>query len=240
MSRRRPASTQPRRRPSGERDALRRRQFGLAVLALGSLGAAACSGVGRTHVEQGERVDTGRSQFDNYFREVVRYRERVDAVAGDDLFSMREPLVEQLDVEVDAGLGELLSATRARVEKVRGYGVRLSLYLAPGAELEIVRGDVAIDDEDESLIEAIEASAKVAATSFADYSALLEEGSDLERRRATLADKIDGLPRKFAAKTDLMEDEIVGAGRVLRASERALLAKTQVVSHFLLGLSSAV
>jgi len=193
-----------------------------------------------TKVESGERVNTGRGRFDSYFREVQDLHERVQDLKDDDLFALREPLVAQLDVEVDVGLGNLMLATQKRVSKVKGYGVRLSLHLAPAARLEIARGGVEINDKDEKLIKAIESSAKTAMTSFADYTKLLEEVSQLEVERAKLADRIDSLPKQFASKKGMIEDEIVGAGRVLRDSERTLLAKTQVISHFLLGLSTAV
>jgi len=199
-----------------------------------------CSKVGRTDVETGGRVNTGRARFDNYFREVQRFKKRVEKLERDDLFVLREPLIEELDVDADVALGPLMTATRERVKKFRGYGVMLSLHIAPDAELQVVRGDVEIDQKDERLIKAIETAAKSAMTSFSDYTELLEEMSALEVQRAELADRIDSLPKKFEARKGMIEDEIVGAGRVLRGSERTLLSKTQVISHFLVGLSSAI
>lgn len=203
-------------------------------------GVTGCSKVGRTNVETGSRVNTGRARFDNYFREVQQFKKRVDKLESDDLFTVREPLIEELDVDVDVALGPLMSATTKRVKKVRGYGVMLSLHLAPDAKLQIVRGDVEIDDKDERLIKAIEVSAKSAMSSFGDYTALLEEVSALDAERAKLADRIDSLPKQFESKKGMIEDEIVGAGRVLRQTEKTLLLKTQVLSHFLVGLSAAV
>ncbi len=188
-------------------------------------------------IEQGEPVDTGRRRFDAYFEAVGALRDKVDKLDSD-LFPLRQPLVEELDLSVDVALGDLLDATRKRVGKMGDFGVTMTLRLRPTPTVVDERGELEADDKQESLIKAIEESANRAMQSFADYSALLDQANELDNKRAELAERIDKLPPDV--DKDLVEREIVGAGIVLRESEKRLIKDTRTISHFLVGLVASV
>jgi vacuolar-type H+-ATPase subunit I/STV1 len=208
------------------------------LLAL-SLTTAACAGSRDSLLEQGERVDTGRREYDDYFGSVAELREQVDRIDSD-MFKIRERLVEEMNLDVDIAIGHLLQATRERVNKAKDYGTALSLQLSPAPKIVIERGKLEAEDKDENLFTAIEQSAERAMDKYKAHAQLLELASELEAKRPTLADKIDKLPKNMADKKDLIETEIVAAGRVLSTAESKLLRVTRTLSHFLVGLVEAV
>lgn len=211
-----------------------RRTLG-ALLSLALL--AGCIGGRDSLIEKGERVETGRRQFDAYFEEVGDLRDAVEKL-DPDLFPLRQPLVEELDLSVDVALGDLLDATQKRVTKVRDFGISMTLQLRPTPRVIDERGELEADDKQETLIKAIEESANRAMQSYTQYSELLEKANELGKQRADLADRIDKLPP--TVDKDLVEREIVGAGVVIRDAENKLLRNTRTISHFLVGLVTSV
>jgi hypothetical protein len=219
-----------------------RRQFStIMVLGPSLFGSSVLGGCFLTtkssKLEDGERVDTGRKSFDDYFAQVADLRDKVKELDSD-LFPIRRPLVEEMDLDVDVALGRLLDETRKRVGKFKDYGITLSLLLRPTPKVLEERGSLEADQKDETLIKAIEESAVLAMQTFREYSMLLDQADALDKQRGPLADTIDKLP----PDTDkgLVEREIVGAGRVLDKAEQKLLRDTRTLSHFLVGLVDAV
>ena len=208
------------------------------VLAMGVL-LSGCLSVTESKLEKGESVDVGRRQFDTYFEEVAALRDEV-ADLDRDLFPMREPLVDQLDVGVDAPIGTLMEKTHKRVEKVRDFGIMLSLRLTPTPKILMVKGEVEVDDRDQPLFDAIEKSATIAMAEFRKHTELLEKAAALEARRAKLAEELTDLPPRLEPQREVIETEILGAGRILRSAEKNLLLNTRTISHYLVALSDAV
>jgi hypothetical protein len=208
----------------------------LAILAV--LGAAACAASNESLLEKGEAVKVGRRNYDDYFAEVARVRDKVEGFDSD-LFPVREPLVEALDVSVDTSLSELMVATRKRVGKFKDYGVTLNLRLAPNPILIVQTGELAADERDEGLLKAVQEAASRGLSTYREYAQLLALIADLDGQRQQLADGLDKLPPDFADK-GLVEDEIVGAGQVLHSAERKLLRDSRSLSHFMIALSEAV
>ncbi|MCA9621090.1 MAG: hypothetical protein KC731_18840 [Myxococcales bacterium] len=210
----------------------------LAPLVALLLALPGCFGGGKSQIEANERVETGRREFDSYFADVDAIRDEVEKLDAD-MYEVRERLVDELAVNPDISLGALLEKTKKRVEKAKGYGTSLTLALSPSPHIIAVAGESS-DDRDDQLGTAIEQSAQRAFDTFKSRSVLLEQVADLDRKRGELADRIDNLPKRFEDKKSLMEEEIVGAGRVLRSVEKRLLKDTRTLSHFLVGLSVAV
>jgi hypothetical protein len=210
----------------------------IVLLALVVL-AAGCFSATSSKLEAGESVEVGRRPFDTYFEEVAAFRDEVKRLDAD-LFPMREPLVEQLDVSVDAAIGSLMDATSKRVSKGRDFGVMLSLRLTPTPKILVVKGDVDVDDRDQRLFDAIEKSAAIAMAAFRKHTELLEKIAALEERRAKLAEQLEALPPRMEDKRDVIQAEILGAGRILRQAESSLLRNTRTISHYLVALSNAV
>jgi len=198
----------------------------------------ACAASNQSLLEQGESVDTGRRSFDEYFEAVAELRDEVDGL-DEELFELREPMIEVLETDVEISLPALLDETRRRAGKFRDFGVTLNLRLTPNPKLVRAHGELEPDDKQLSLLAAVEESAHRGMKAFRQYSELLERAVGLEAKRSELAEQIDRLPEHFA-KRDLVETEIVGAGRVLRQIETKLTKDTRTISHFMLGLAAAV
>ena len=197
-----------------------------------------CFGHTESLIVQDQRVDSGRREFDSYFEEVDDLRDQVEQLDSD-MFAVRERLVEELDVSPDIALGTLLEKTRKRVEKAKGYGTALTLTLSPRPRIIVIAGEAG-DERDDRFGTAVEQSAEKALAKFKAYTELLELASALDSRRNELAERIDKLPKQYQDKRDLLETEIVGAGEVLRDVESKLLRDTRTLSHFLVGLTTAV
>lgn len=210
----------------------------IAALAL-MTATAGCLSVTTSSLEKGESVEVGRRPFDTYFEEVAALRDEL-ADLDADLFPIREPLVERLDVSVDAPIGTLMEATTERVGKMRDFGVMLSLRLTPTPKILMVKEEVEVDDGDQPLFDAIEKSATIAMAEFRKHTELLEKTSALEARRAKLAEQLTNLPPQLENKRSVIETEILGAGRILRQAEADLLRNTRTISHYLVALSNAV
>jgi hypothetical protein len=215
---------------------MRRQALGLCGFVSSAL-LVGCVKKGESQIEKGEHVETGRRNFDEYFEEVSSLREKVDGLDSD-LFPLRKPLVEMMELDVDVALGTLLEETKKRVGKFHDYGISLTLQLRPTAQVIEDRGDLEPDQRDESLVKAIEESAQLSMQVFTEYSQLLNKAAELDAQRGELADRIDKLPPTY--DKELIGREIVGAGKVLKKTEEKLLRDTRTVSHFLLGLVDAV
>ena len=207
------------------------------LLALASL-LVGCAATGKTLLEKGESFNVGRSKFDAYFNDVAELRDKVKSFDSD-LFPVREPLVEEMDLNVDISLPMLMVKTSKRVVKLKNYGVTLNLRLTPNPIVVVQTGELEKDEKDEGLLKAVQESSTRALSIFREYQQLLQLAAELDAQRNKLAEQIDKLPARFEKK-DLIEVEIVGAGRVLQEVERKLLRDTRTLSHFLLALASAV
>lgn len=195
-------------------------------------------GAGASKLENGESVKTGKRSFDAYFKEVASLRDNVESL-NSDLFPVREPLVEHMDISVDASLVELMAATRKRTEKFKDYGVTLNLRLTPEPIVIKERGELEEDAADDALIKAIQEAANRAKSSYNEYNALLARADQLEAKRSQLANRIDKIPAGDPARSEI-ETEIVAAGRVLDKVERKLRRDTRTLAHFMVALAEAV
>jgi hypothetical protein len=200
------------------------------------LACSACAASNKSRVEQNQQVDTGRRDFDEYFQEVDDLRDAVDELGDEQLYAMREPLVEALELDPDVGLPALLDATKKRVGKLRDFGITMDLQLTPAPRVLVDHGQMGSND-DKGLSQAIQESAVRALEFFKKHQELLERAAQLEQKRAEVAERID----KLSPQEDkgMIETEIVGAGRVLGDSEKKLLGNTHTISHFLVGLTQA-
>jgi hypothetical protein len=211
-----------------------RNVLGAALLAT----TPACIGGTDSLIVQDQRVETGRREFDSYFSEVDDLRDEVEQLDSE-MYDIRANLIEALGVSPEISLGALLEKTRKRVDKAKGYGTALTLTLSPRPRIIVVAGETG-DERDDQFGVAVEQSAEKALDKFKAYTKLLEQVSALDKRRGELADKIDRLPAEYQGKKDLFETEIVGAGDVLQGAESKLLRDTRTLSHFLVGLTTAV
>ena len=201
---------------------------------------ACCLGCGarESKLENGESVKTGKRSFDAYFKEVASLRDNVQSL-NSDLFPIREPLVEHMDVSVDVSLIELMAETRKRIQKFKDYGVTLNLRLTPEPIVIKERGDLEEDESDDALIKAIQEAANRAKSSYSEYNQLLAMADDLEGKRNNLANRIDKIPTSDPARGTI-ETEIVAAGRVLDKVEKKLRRDTRTLAHFMVALADAV
>ncbi len=193
---------------------------------------------GPSRIEQGRSVDTGRRRFDAYFAEVAELREKLSA-RDSDLFLVRQPLVDEMSVGVEAPISAVMAATRERVEKLKGYGVLLDLRLTPTPIVISQTGELAPDDNEDALLKAIQESALRGMSTFREYQQLSAVAEQLDAARGELAEDISRLPADFQ-KTELVEVELVGAGRVLDGVKQKLAEDTKSLALYLVALSEAV
>ncbi len=209
------------------------------TILLGSLlvAVAACS-LSTSQLESGECPTTGKTSFDEYFEAVATLRDEVEEL-DPDLFPIREPLTEELNLDEDISLFDLVAKVRERAIKFRDYGVMLNLRLTPRAELLKVAGQLEMDPEDEAVLTAVETSATRAMSAFGEYAELLEEAAKLQRERAELAERLDSVSADDEAH-DLIKTEIVAAGRVLAEAQRKLLRDCRTLALYAVELARAV
>jgi len=193
---------------------------------------------GISQLETGKKVNTGKKQFDSYFDAVATLRDDVEELKSD-LFPIREPLIDELDLKVKIELDALIAAVRKRAKKVKDYGVMLNLRLTPEPKVLHVKGKLDVDPKDEGMMRAVEEAANRAMTTFKQYSQLLQTIVQLDERRDKLAETIDKLAEDDP-KRDIIETEIVGAGRVLAKAERKLRRDSRTLALFLVALADAV
>jgi hypothetical protein len=189
-------------------------------------------------IEKGERVETGDGRFDAYFEKVAELRKEADGL-GDALGPVRAPLVSELGLARDVADADLFAEMRSRATKFRDYGVTLSLRLTPTPKLEPDRGSLGTDARQERLLAAIEEAANRGMTSFKKQAELRALAGRLDVERSEIAERIAKL-RGDGANIDLIETEIVGAGRVLTGAQSRLDAHARLIAHFLLALAEAI
>ncbi len=191
-----------------------------------------------SQLESGKKVNTGKKKFDSYFDAVATLRDDVKDLKSD-LFPIREPLTDELDLKEEIELPALISAVRKRAKKAKDYGVMLNLRLTPEPKLFHVKGKLDVDPRDEGMMRAVEEAASRAMTVFEQYSQLLAAIVQLDERRDKLAERIDRLDEDDP-KRDVIETEIVGAGRVLAKAERKLRRDSRTLALYLVALAGAV
>ncbi|MSP23945.1 MAG: hypothetical protein EXR75_02035 [Myxococcales bacterium] len=214
-----------------------RASFALLGFALLSF-AFGCVPHGPSRLEQGLPIDTGRRRFDTYFADVAELREKVSGLDADN-FPVRQPLVEEVGVDVDAPLHVVFAATRARAEKMKGFGVLMDLRLTPNPIVIAQSGSLTPDDKEDTLLKAIQESAVRGMSTYREYQQLAAVAEQLDAQRSEVAEDINRLPPNFS-HTELVETELVAAGRVLEGVNRRLAQETRSLALFLVGLSEAV
>ncbi|HHH12016.1 MAG TPA: hypothetical protein ENK23_08105 [Sorangium sp.] len=195
-------------------------------------------GASMSQLVAGKRVKTGKRNYDNYFSQVSDISEKVAALDSD-LFPLRQPLTETLDVDEDTSLPDLLYATKKRAQRLKGYGVIATLQMSSPPTVLLSRGKVREDAEDEALFVAVQESATRAMTTFTEYSAMLDEIVELDRQREPLAERAGRLGPNHPLRARI-DTELVGAGKVLAKAEKKLLRDTRTIAYFLMGLAQAV
>jgi hypothetical protein len=210
------------------------RWLGATALCASALGCAGSSG---SQLERGETVESGEQRFDAYFTEVATYRDKVEGFDSD-MFPVREPLTKQLEADVDVSMSDLVAQVRDRAAKLRAYGLTMSLVLEPEPRMLTIQGNLEADMKDQQVVAAIEESARRAHSTFRELVQLLGQGDDLERKRAEVAERLDKLD-STSPNRDLIEDEIVGAGRVITSSKQKLLRDSRTLALYLMSLADA-
>jgi len=201
---------------------------------------SACSlfGPSESALEKGEQVSTGEKRFDDFFTEVAALRDKV-AGFDSDLFPVRQPLTEQLELNTDITMPELIAKVRERAEKLRSFGLTMALVLMPTPKMMSQKGNLETDVADERVVVAVEESAQRAFTTFKEFGALMLQATALDAQRADLAEAMDKLPADDPNR-DTIKSEIVGAGRVLQVAEEKLLKDSRTLGLYLVWLSEAV
>jgi hypothetical protein len=216
----------------------RRRIFGWLCAAGLAFGSGGCLGASGSALERGEKVATGQQRFDDYFAKVAALREKVQGFDSD-MFPVRQPLTEQLGMSSTATMNELLGKVRERAEKLRSFGLTMSLVLDPSPKVLSQKGKLDADVEDERVVLAVEDSAKRAFTTFKEFGELMRQASALDAQRGELAEHIDKLSAKDPNR-QVITDEIVGAGKVLEQAQEKLLKDSRTLGLYLMSLSDAV
>jgi hypothetical protein len=207
------------------------------VAALCACLTAGCA-TGDSLMEKGERVETGRGRFDSYFGEVADLRNKVKGIDSD-LFPIRQPLTEEFSLGVDTPLQKIMEETRKRVEKLRTFGVVLGLRISPQPVVLVEAGELGQEEGDEGALKAIQEAAVRALATYRQYQELSQLATKLDDQRNELAASIEKLPPDFDKKS-LIENEIVGAGRVLQEVQNKLLKDSRTCALFLVALAEAV
>ena len=216
----------------------KRRIFGWLCAAGLALGAVGCGGAAGSALERGEKVTTGQQRFDDYFAQVAALRDKVQGFDSD-MFPVRQPICEQLGLSSTASMNELLGKVHERAEKLRSFGLTMSLVLDPNPKVLSQKGKLDADVEDERVVLSVEDSAKRAFTAFKEFGELMRQASALDAKRGELAEHIDKLSAKDPNR-DVIKDEIVGAGKVLEQAQEKLVKDSRTLGLYLMSLSDAV
>ncbi|MBN4059230.1 hypothetical protein JYT22_01100 [Endomicrobium sp. AH-315-J14] len=217
---------------------IRRRWATVAHVVMAVLLSGCLFGAAGSKLEDGKSVRVGKRKFDTYFAAVAELRDQAKEIDGD-LFTVREPLWEELDVDVNVPVVELMDITRKRVGKYRDYGLIMNLRLTPSPRVITVEGTMDLDERDRVLLATVETTAARAMSLYSQVSDLLLVAVQLESQRGPVAELIDRLsPRD--PKRDEIELEIVAAGRVIKESRRKLSILGARLAFFLVELIRAV
>ena len=204
------------------------------------LGACLLGGCGGTVslIEKGQRIQTGKGRLDGYFGEVLDLREKVNGLDSD-LFPLRQPLTEAYGLNVDTPLATLMVETRKRLESYKSFGVAASLRLTPNPIVLVVQGELSQDEADEVTLKAIQEAAVRSLATYREYAQFLEVAMHYDEQRTSLLEQVakSGSEASDHAK---LENEILGAGRVLAGIEGKLLKDMRTCSLMLVALSEAV
>ncbi|WP_437658193.1 hypothetical protein [Sorangium sp. So ce1182] len=185
-----------------------------------------------SQLEQGRAIRTGKQPYDEFFEAARALREeslKAEELAGE----AQGELARALGLDPRSTGDATLEATRARAAKLREAGVVLRVELVPEARLVSARGGRALDAEDRSVIEAVEASLKGSLAASKQLGELSRRAAELEKKRASLAATSDEAlasdPRRREVKRELEAAErvLAEAGAVAdrhagRASKLAL------------------
>lgn len=189
-------------------------------------------------VEKGERIQTGKNRFDGYFGDVIELSEKVKDLDSD-LFPLRQPLTEAFAFEPDTPLVKLMAEVRARVEKYKGFGVTVSLRVSPNPTVVLHKGELGQEEADEITVRAIQESAVRALATYREYGELLEFATRLDDQREKLMEQLERLGSAVPERGRI-EDEILGAGRVLASVQDKLFKDMRTCALLLVALGEAV
>ncbi|WP_437830139.1 hypothetical protein [Sorangium sp. So ce1153] len=185
-----------------------------------------------SQLEQGRALRTGKQPYDEFFEAARALREqslKAEELAGE----AQGELARALGLDPRSTGDATIEATRARAAKLREAGVVLRVELVPEARLVSARGGRALDAEDRSVIEAVEASLKGSLAASKQLGELSRRAAELEEQRASLAATSDEAlasdPQRREVKRELESAErvLAEAGAVAdrhagRASKLAL------------------
>lgn len=200
--------------------------------------STACLGTSESLLETGQAIDSGHKRYDSFFDEVGTLRDEVEDFDAD-LFPVREPLTDVMELDVDISMSGLLEKVKKRAVKFRDFGVTMSLRLTPDAKLLTVRGKLDVDSKDEQVLGAIEESGLRAVKTFRELGAQMTLAAKLNAERRILVEQVEKLDPADPNR-ELIEDELAAASRVLDAAQRKLLASSRTLALYLISLSDAV
>lgn len=211
-----------------------KRMLCIAAAAI-ALCASACGGESQSRIEQGQPVVTGNADFDSFFKEVDALRQ-ASSKAVSEADSLSSPLSKSLGVPGSANSDDALLPLSERAKKWRDSGFKPSLSLTPAPTVE-KQGKPSSDASDDTVLEAVEASAK-------DALSLAERMRDLERRAAAMRAKAKELKARvrvtFGSKADDIETELSAATVVLERASELSAAQGGRASYFVVGMMSAL
>ncbi len=211
------------------------------MLLLGLLWATVASGCGAATVSQlesGEAVNSGKSSFDSFFGSVASFSRKV-ADLDSDLFPVRQPLTDELELDKDLSLPELITAVRKRAQEFGDEGVKLNLWLTPAVALQTATGKEKIPEQGERALAAIQKSAVRAMGGYQQYAEFLNRAAELEQERADLAERLGGLGQDDESY-ELLSTELAGAARLLKKAEIKLRRDSRTLALYLVELALAL
>lgn len=207
---------------------------GAAFIAL--LALAGCPKT-QSKVARGESFETGDSTYDAFFSAVAEMRTTAMG-AEDEEKSAHGTLAHALGLESNAEPTLLFSDAGSRAFKLKESGVLLHLELAPEAKM-VTHGNA--DLPAQSLVKAIEDSARVELTLEKKLGLLAKHAAELEKKRTEL--RADA-PNAFKSVPQAKRDEVIAeldACQAVIASANELGAKSAGrASTFVLELAHAV
>ncbi|MBI4700235.1 MAG: hypothetical protein HY744_03545 [Deltaproteobacteria bacterium] len=217
---------------------MRVRVLGSVLALLLAAGSGCFLKAASSKIETGEKIETGKKRFDDYFASVGELRDAAQS-AKVDLFPIREPLWEELGLPVEVSIVDLMQETRRRAAKFRDYGVIMNLRLTPTPKVLTVRGELQPDAKDEKLIQAVEESAIRAMQAYKQLSEMMALAYKLDAQRPALAEEAERL-RADDGNRALVERELVAAGRVLEATKKKLEDTGERLALYTIELMGAV
>jgi hypothetical protein len=209
----------------------------LAAAAM-AIALSACA-VPVPHVTQGEAVTTGQTSYDDFFLAVRELRAEALAAPNDEEGS-HAVLIKTLGLDPQAKASAAVEESGKRAKQLVEKGVLLHLDVAPDARLLTARGKGDLSVELDTLLRALEGSARASLEMRKRFVAVAARAVELEKRRGELRAQAPDAFKDATAKRDEVIVELDAARAVLSEALEKAEHSAGAAARFVVDLAQAL